>query len=212
MIAASSTQDSATPRVYLASASPRRRELLAQMGVAFEVVAVQVDETRHLGEAPEHYVLRVATAKAEMARLSLGHSRLPVLAADTVVVQGERVLGKPRDRSEALATLARLSSRTHEVFTAVVLLGRKQQNTLSRSRVTFGPIDAARALAYWQSGEPADKAGAYGIQGIGGRFVRHLEGSYSGVMGLPLYETAQLLAREGIDPLSSITLAGADRT
>ncbi len=200
------------PRVYLASASPRRRELLTQIGVGFELVEVQVDETRHRGEAPERYVLRLALAKAEAARLALGRTPLPVLAADTVVVLGERVLGKPRDRSEALAMLGWLSGRTHEVLTAVALLGREEQTALSRSRVTFGPLDAAQALAYWQSGEPADKAGAYGIQGIGGRFVRHLEGSYSGVMGLPLYETAELLAREGIDPLSPFTPAGADPT
>lgn len=100
--------------------------------------------------------------------------------------------------------LARLSNWAHEVLTAVTLLGREEQTALSRSRVTFGPVGAAQALAYWQSGEPADKAGAYGIQGIGGRFVRHLEGSYSGVMGLPLYETTELLAREGIDPLLAL--------
>lgn len=199
-------------RIYLASASPRRRALLTQIGVAFELVAVQVDETRHRGEVPESYVLRLARAKAEAARLALGRPALPILAADTAVVLGERVLGKPRDRSEALAMLGRLSDQTHEVLTAVALLGRGSQTALSRSRVTFGPIDAAQALAYWQSGEPADKAGAYGIQGMGGRFVRHLEGSYSGVMGLPLYETADLLAREGIDPLFSFNPTGADGT
>jgi septum formation protein len=199
-------------RIYLASASPRRRALLTQIGVAFELVAVQLDETRHRGEAPEPYVLRLARAKAEAARLALGCSALPILAADTAVVLGERVLGKPRDRSEALAMLGLLSERTHEVLTAVALLGRAEHTALSRSRVTFGPIDTPQALAYWQSGEPADKAGAYGIQGIGGRFVRRLEGSYSGVMGLPLYETAELLAREGIDPLSSFNPTGTDRT
>lgn len=198
-----STDERPAPvRVYLASISPRRRGLLAQIGIACEVVRVQVDETPQRGEAPEPYVLRVALAKARAARLTIGPSDWPVLAADTAVVLGERVLGKPRDRSEGLAMLARLANRTHEVLTAVALLGREEQTALSRSQVSFGPIDAAQALAYWQTGEPADKAGAYGIQGLGGRFVRHLAGSYSGVMGLPLYETTVLLAREGIDPLS----------
>ena len=188
-------------QVYLASASPRRRELLEQIGVSFEIITTATDETRHRDEPAPAYVARVAEVKARAVR-AITHDRpLPVLAADTAVVIGERVLGKPRDRTEALAMLAQLSGRTHEVLTAVALLGEGEHKALCTSRVTFGPISPAQALAYWQSGEPADKAGAYGIQGLGALFVRRLEGSYSGVMGLPLYETAALLAREGIDPL-----------
>ncbi len=191
----------AQPLLYLASASPRRRVLLTQIGVPFEAVVVEVDETRHGGEVAEDYVIRLARAKSRAARTLMRGSPLPVLAADTVVVVGERVLGKPRDRSEALAMLERLSDRSHEVLTAVALIGRGERMALSRSWVSFGPIDATRAQAYWCTDEPADKAGAYGIQGLGALFVRRLEGSYSGVMGLPLYETAELLAGEGIDPL-----------
>lgn len=193
-------------QVYLASASPRRRELLCQIGVPFDVVTVATDETRHRNESARTYVARVAVEKARAVRTITQHRPLPVLAADTAVVVGERVLGKPRDRSDALAMLAQLSDRTHEVLTAVALLGESEQTALCSSRVTFGPISPEHALAYWQSGEPADKAGAYGIQGLGALFVRWLEGSYSGVMGLPLYETAALLAGEGIDPLGEALL------
>ena len=188
-------------QVYLASGSSRRRELLEQIGVCYEIVTTVTDETRHRDEPAPDYVARVAEEKAHAVRALTRARPLPVLAADTAVVIGERVLGKPRDRTEALAMLALLSDRTHEVLTAVALLGEGDHKALCSSRVTFGPITPEQALAYWQSGEPADKAGAYGIQGLGALFVRRLEGSYSGVMGLPLYETAALLAREGIDPL-----------
>lgn len=172
------------------------------MGVVFEGVLTEVDESRHAGEVAEVYVLRLAMDKALAARPVAPHASVPVLGADTAVVIGERVLGKPRDRSEALDMLSLLSDRTHRVLTAVAVLGRRAHTALSSTQVTFGPVSADLAQAYWRTGEPADKAGAYGIQGIGALFVRRIEGSYSGVMGLPIYETAALLAAEGIVPLA----------
>lgn len=193
---------SPTDLLYLASASPRRRALLRQIGVRFQVVAVEVDETPMAGEAPLAYVARLAVAKAAAA------SRLPavraapsaaVLAADTSVVIDGRLLGKPADRTEAASMLALLSGRTHEVLTAVALerAGRIATAT-SRSEVAFRTISAQEALEYWDTGEPRDKAGGYAIQGMGAVFVRELRGSFSGVMGLPLYETAELLRAAGI--------------
>jgi septum formation protein len=190
-------------RIYLASNSPRRRELLDQIGVTHRVLRVEVDEAARPGEAAAELVQRLALAKAQAGCLALPQEDgRPVLGADTVVVCGGRVLGKPRDRADALAMLAALSGRTHEVLTAVALADRRQERVLlSRSRVGFRDISAAEAEAYWASGEPADKAGAYAIQGLGAVFVRTLEGSYSGVMGLPLFETAQLLNEFGIEVL-----------
>jgi septum formation protein len=127
----------------------------------------------------------------------------PVLAADTVVVVDDKILGKPADRTDALAMLAQLSGREHEVLTGVALAGDKLESRLSASRVRFRHITEDEAEAYWQSGEPADKAGGYAIQGLGALFVSHLEGSFSGVMGLPLYTTAELLRDVGIEPLGS---------
>lgn len=187
---------------YLASASPRRRQLLEQMGLRFEVLAADVDEGLRPAEAPEDYVSRVAEAKARAVVLRLGSPDLPVLAADTAVVLEGSILGKPRDRADGIAMLGRLAGRSHQVLSAVALWhGGRVQRALSRSRVTFRAISAEEAAAYWASGEPADKAGGYGIQGLGGVFVESLEGSYSGVMGLPLFETAALLKEAGIDVL-----------
>jgi septum formation protein len=189
------------PLICLASQSPRRRELLAQIGVPFVVQAADIDETQQQGEPAADYVLRIARAKA-LAVAARGAS-LPVLAADTTVVIDETVCGKPGDESEALAMLARLSGRTHRVLTAVALAaGAELLERLSASEVTFRLISSAEARAYWASGEPRDKAGAYAIQGRGAVFIEHLAGSYSGVMGLPLYETAALLAAAGIDCLA----------
>lgn len=184
--------------VYLASASPRRRELLAQIGVAFEVVAVAVDEALRPGEAPEVYALRLAVAKARAGH-ALRAGR-PALGADTAVVVDGAILGKPRDRADALAMLERLSGRTHHVHTAVALVAADGtvHSRLSVSAVTFRALSAAERAAYWASGEPADKAGGYAIQGRAAVFVARLEGSYSGVMGLPLFETAELLETCGI--------------
>jgi septum formation protein len=177
--------------IYLASASPRRRELLEQIGVRYALLKVDVPELREPAESPEEYVL-----------LEPGESR-PVLGADTAVVLGNEVLGKPRDRDDALAMLKRLAGGEHLVLSGVALVDRDQeQSRLSVSHVRFRPIGDDEALAYWHTGEPADKAGGYAVQGLAAMFIERLEGSYSGVMGLPLYETAQLLAQFAIVPLA----------
>jgi len=189
-----------TDFVYLASGSPRRRELLQQIGVPFRVVGAAVDEAVWSGEVPAAYVARLAAAKAE-----LGWERNrdaidgPVLAADTSVVLDAKILGKPADREEAEAMLRQLSGRTHEVLTAVALRTVDGlRSRISRSEVTFRRIAAAEARAYWDTGEPCDKAGAYAIQGRAAVFIAELRGSYSGVMGLPLFETAELLSEAGL--------------
>ena len=189
-----------TDFVYLASGSPRRRELLQQIGVPFRVVGAAVDEAVWSGEVPAAYVARLAAAKAE-----LGWERNrdaidgPVLAADTSVVLDAKILGKPAHREEAESMLRQLSGRTHEVLTAVALRTVDGlRSRISRSEVTFRRIAAAEARAYWDTGEPCDKAGAYAIQGRAAVFIAELRGSYSGVMGLPLFETAELLSEAGL--------------
>ncbi|MCF6354450.1 MAG: Maf-like protein [Candidatus Polarisedimenticolaceae bacterium] len=188
------------PQIYLASRSPRRCELLAQIGIYPKVMAADVDESPAPEEVPAEYVIRLALEKAKTVRAMLGdHEMLPVLAADTAVVTEHKILGKPADRDDALAMMRQLSGRSHKVLTAVALVDtHKRCSRLSVSHVTFRQITAAEALAYWDSGEPQDKAGGYAIQGLGAVFVSHLEGSYSGVMGLPLFETAELLHAAGI--------------
>lgn len=190
------------PLIYLASRSPRRRELLDQIGVTYRVVAADLDESRRPGESPPGYVTRVARDKA-WAGYALASDGIPVLAADTAVVLGEQILGKPRSQQQGLAMLMALSGRTHQVLTAVVLRHERERLALSSSAVTFRRIAPEEALAYWRTGEPADKAGGYGIQGLGALFVERLEGSFSGVMGLPLFETARLLNQAGLDPLTA---------
>ncbi|MGH8029624.1 MAG: Maf family protein, partial [Arenimonas sp.] len=188
------------PQIYLASRSPRRQELLRQVGVRFEALPADVPERRQAGQAPADYALAMALAKARAARAA-APQRLPVLGADTDVVVDDEILGKPAGRDQALAMLARLSGRTHEVFSSVaVVLDGRAETALSVTRVSFGAITPAQARAYWDTGEPADKAGAYAIQGFGAQFVREIHGSYSGVVGLPLYETLELLGRFGIAP------------
>jgi septum formation protein len=186
--------------IFLASGSPRRRDLLKQIGVSFQVIGIELDETARADEAPLAYVARLAEAKAAVGwqrSRSLGNA--PVLAADTAVVLDGRILGKPADMENAIGMLRELSSRTHEVLTAVaVRTGAGTQLKVSRTMVTFRSIDAAEARDYWETGEPRDKAGAYAIQGYAAVFIAGLEGSYSGVMGLPLFETAQLLEAAGI--------------
>ena len=191
-------------QIFLASRSPRRRELLHQIGVAHMLIDVAVDESPKPRETPPKYVVRLAREKARAgAQQRPAGSSLPVLAADTAVVVDGRILGKPNDREEALAMLRLLSGRRHQVLTAVALMvAGRCDSRLSRSRVSFRRIGATEALAYWCSGEPADKAGGYAIQGRGACFVSHLEGSYSGVMGLPLFETAELLESAGITLLT----------
>jgi septum formation protein len=186
--------------VYLASASPRRSELLRQIGVPFEVRPAEIAETQAAGERADALVLRLAAEKADAVwRRVPTDERRPVLAADTAVVLDERVLGKPADEAEAEAMLAALSGRTHRVLTAVALrCGDAAETLLSSSEVRFRATTRDERAAYCRSGEPLDKAGGYGIQGRAAMFVEHLAGSYSGVVGLPLFETAALLARCGV--------------
>lgn len=185
------------PVVCLASNSPRRRELLAQIGVPHSVVAAHVDESLLAGESPGDYVARLARLKATTVR-QRGES-LPVLAADTSVVLDGIVYGKPADRAEGLAMLEALAGRTHEVLTAVALASeRGVALRINSSSVRFRKLARAEAAAYWETGEPRDKAGGYAIQGYGAVFIAALSGSYSGVMGLPLLETSELLREAGI--------------
>ncbi|HQW09030.1 MAG TPA: nucleoside triphosphate pyrophosphatase [Steroidobacteraceae bacterium] len=192
------------PVLCLASASPRRQELLCQIGVPNLVLAADIDETARTGEEPAHYVARVARAKGEAVWAQpAARCGLPVLAADTTVVLDGRMLGKPVTREEGVEMLLALAGRTHEVLTAVVLLAGSVQAPSTRcrsvrSQVRFRSISAADAGRYWESGEPRDKAGGYAVQGLGAVFVAGLTGSYSGVMGLPLFETAALLQEAGI--------------
>lgn len=197
----------AEPQVYLASSSPRRCELLAQLGVVFEVISQDVPEIRAEGETPEQYVQRLALEKARAGQAGSGERSIPVLGADTEVVVNDQVMGKPVDRAHAIDMLLRLSGRQHRVLSAVAVVGRDKLGQdrglvrLSESYVTFRPITPEECAAYWDTGEPADKAGAYAIQGKAAVFVERLEGSYSGVMGLPLFETGELLSLFDIEIL-----------
>lgn len=186
--------------IYLASGSPRRRELLRQIGVPFRVIGADLDETALPGESPLMYVSRLARGKAdagwERARRPVDAA---VLAADTAVVLDGKLLGKPAGMDDAMAMLRALSARTHEVLTAVALRTASGiDGTVSRSLVRFRAIDPGEARAYWETGEASDKAGAYAIQGYAAIFISDLQGSYSGVMGLPLFETAALLKAAGV--------------
>jgi len=186
---------STRPRLHLVSASPRRREILTSLDLAFTVVPVAVDETPLDSETPGEMVLRLAVAKAGAAAVEPGDF---ALGADTAVVIDGRALGKPLDEADCLAMLATLSGRCHKVLTGVALAGANGVRTaLSETDVYFREISRDEALAYWQSGEPCDKAGAYAIQGLGGAFVERIEGSYSGVVGLPVFETVALLKEAG---------------
>ncbi len=184
-------------QLYLASASPRRQELLRQIGVSFDVVPASIDETPQRGELPEHLVKRLALFKARTAEQQLiaeKRPNLPILGADTLVVCKGQVLGKPKNREHAFRMWRCMSGREHQVITAIAIVqGEQERIAISRSLVAFRTLDDAECEAYWQSGEPKDKAGAYAIQGFGAVFVRQLQGSYSAVVGLPLYETDQLL-------------------
>ncbi|MCP5159855.1 MAG: septum formation inhibitor Maf [Gammaproteobacteria bacterium] len=186
--------------IYLASTSPRRRELLRQIGVAYRLLRVEVDETPLVAEPPGDYVARLALAKAQTGARALGRRKpAPVLGADTAVVVEGAILGKPRDRNEGLAMLARLSGSEHQVLSAVALVTPVQRAVkVQESRVRFRELTLAERAAYWEIGEPWDKAGGYGIQGRAAAFIVELHGSYSGVMGLPLFETAELLREFGL--------------
>lgn len=186
-----------TPPLYLASTSPRRRELLAQLGLAFTVLEVAVDESTRPGEAPADYVRRLAREKAVAGLAQAGAG--VVIAADTSVVAGETVLGKPASLEEAMAMWTRLAGREHEVLTGVAVGdARHVEVQVVATRVRFRAISEAEMRAYWASGEPRDKAGGYAIQGLGAVFVTGIDGSYSNVVGLPLAETAAMLAGFGI--------------
>ena len=184
--------------IILASASPRRRSLLQQIGVSFRQQIAAVDETPLDNESAQDYVVRLAVAKARAVRRQSGDHEAPVLGADTAVVVDGRLLGKPADLSHARDMLQLLSGRRHQVLSAVAVVKDRQAVAVSDSSVWFRVLSEKDIEGYWKSGEPRDKAGAYGIQGVGAIFVERLEGSYSGVMGLPLYETARLLQGFGI--------------
>ncbi|CAB3753794.1 Maf family protein [Paraburkholderia humisilvae] len=199
------------PFVYLASQSPRRQELLRQLGVRYELLLPRPDEDAEAleaefpGESAHAYVMRVCVLKAQAARARLeasGHAAAPILVADTTVTIDDAILGKPRDASDAVAMLSRLAGRDHEVLTAVAVVdasGVPLPATLCTSRVRFAAVTRDALARYASSGEPLGKAGAYGVQGRAAEFIEHIDGSYSGIMGLPLFETAALLRAARID-------------
>ena len=190
------TRNSEKPSMVLASASPRRRELLHQIGIVFRVVAADIEEIPLTGEKPGDFVLRMARGKAleVMRREGAG---LPVLGSDTAVILDGQILGKPVDRGDAIAMLSSLSGKTHEVFSAVAVAvsETKIHEALNVTRVTFSRLEPDWIESYCDTGDPMDKAGAYGVQGKAAEKISRIEGSFYGVMGLPLYETAQLLKR-----------------
>lgn len=197
-----------TAQLILASASPRRKELLAQLGLQCFVKAVDIDETPLSNESPQDYVTRVAAEKSA-ACLAAYDGLLPILAADTSVILNNQIMGKPQNQQHAAEMLLQLSGTTHQVYSAISLRcpnlqgskklkGLNHWQALSITDVTFRKLTLAEINAYWQTGEPCDKAGGYAIQGLGSIFVEYIAGSFSGVMGLPLFETAQLLEKQGI--------------
>ncbi len=186
-------------RIYLASRSPRRAELLTQIGITYTILPSDIDESVYNAEEAQAYVLRLARAKAEACGHALAVIDLPVLAADTTVCVNQQILGKPADDDDAVAMLQALSGQWHEVHTAIALLTVNNiEVALSSTRVKMAQLSRDVIAAYAASGEPRDKAGAYGIQGLGGTLIERIEGSYSGVMGLPLFETASLLRKAGM--------------
>lgn len=188
----------ASDMLLLASASPRRSALLTQIGRAHAIAATDVDERVLPGEAPAALVVRLARAKASAGAAARPEASA-VIGADTVVALDDRVFGKPRDAHDGAAMLRALSGRTHTVWSGVAVACRGElEHRLSESHVRFRALDEAEIAAYWETGEPRDKAGAYAVQGLAAAFIVRLEGSYSGVMGLPLYETSELLARRGL--------------
>ena len=191
------------PILILASASPRRAQLLEQIGVTFVQAPQEIDETPAKGESAMALAQRLALEKARAVYAVQDQSDFIVLGSDTVVVTGDAILGKPENADDALQMLALLSNRSHRVCTGVSLVsGNRSASRLSVTEVSFREIELKEAQAYWETGEPQGKAGAYAIQGLGAVFVEQISGSYSGVMGLPLYETAQLLAEFGMPILS----------
>ena len=188
------------PTLLLASKSSRRRQLLRQLGVKFSVSAQDIDESSKKGEKPTDLVIRLAEEKAKICLKNSADSSVIILASDTIVVAEKEIFGKPKDRNDAIRMLLRLSKNTHRVLTAVSVNCHDKSKTIcSETFVNFRAISKAEAEYYWDTGEPRDKAGAYAIQGFGAVFIERIEGSYSGVMGLPLFETAELLKEFGID-------------
>lgn len=186
------------PDFYLASRSARRVQMLREAGYCFECLPADIPEQAAAGETPAAFARRLALEKARAVQPPRA---LPVLGADTDVAIDGEILGKPRDREDAIDMLLRLSNRAHEVHSAVALVGAdREELDATCTQVLFGAISRAEAEAYWATGEPADKAGAYAIQGGAARWVREIRGSYSGVVGLPLFETVQLLARFRVVP------------
>ena len=192
------------PLIYLASRSPRRVELLKQIGLSCEILPADIDETQHLNETPVDYVMRLAQQKVEagLQRLTAEQRAHAVLAADTTVALAGVVLGKPEDDDDARRMLRALSGSVHDVHTAIALAFNQQiEVVLSTTIVEMMVLSEAQIDAYIASGEPRDKAGSYGIQGLAGAWIKRIEGSYSGVMGLPIYETAALLRRHKVSTL-----------
>lgn len=189
------------PKIILASSSPRRRELLDQIQVSYEVLPVDIDESHILGETAEQFVKRLAVEKAQA-----GYQQKPhcfVLGSDTIVVINSMILGKPENKAHAVEILSLLSGNTHQVMTAVAIHSDEYKAcVVSVSEVEFAELTSSQIEAYWETGEPEDKAGAYGVQGIAAQFIKKIRGSYSGIMGLPLFETAQLLEKSGIKLLA----------
>lgn len=188
------------PQITLASSSPRRRELLDQIQVSYSVLPVDIDESHISGETAEQFVTRLALEKARSGYKA--SSLIPALGSDTIVIFEHQILGKPKNRQDALNMLQMLSGKIHQVMTAVAICnGETEHCVISTSEVEFAQIDDQQAEAYWETGEPVDKAGGYGIQGIAAQFIKNIKGSYSGIMGLPLYETVELLKLAGIKNL-----------
>ncbi|MBM6549844.1 Maf family protein [Marinomonas ostreistagni] len=191
--------------IVLASASPRRKELLSNLVNEFEIKPADIDETPYALEQPQEYVVRMAREKAEaaIAKHQLSHRDI-VIASDTSVVLGERILGKPEDFAHAQEMLRALSGRSHEVMTSICVCNGGLNRVATAnviSQVDFRELSDVEIAQYWATGEPADKAGAYAIQGLGGMFVKHIAGSFSAVVGLPVYEVTQLLNEFGVSPL-----------
>ena len=185
-------------QIILASASPRRKELLDQIKVTYKVHPVDLDETPLPNETPLDYVQRLAAEKSAACIAQL-KTEIPVLAADTAVILGNVIMGKPKNQADALAMLTQLSGKNHQVYSAISLRGCEHSQAVSITEVTFRRLTEREMLDYWRSGEPVDKAGSYAIQGMGSMFVESIKGSFSGVVGLPLFETAELLSKQGIE-------------
>ena len=188
------------PHVYLASASPRRRELLQQVGIQYTVIIPNVDESQQNDPDPKAYTERIAAAKAASARQQIKAEKSPdrpIIAADTAVTIDNAILGKPRNYDDSARMLRLLSNRTHQVYSSICIINGAERHLATQiSEVTFRTLSQQEIKDYWQTGEPQDKAGAYAIQGLAAGFISHLSGSYSAVMGLPLYEVLQFLGKK----------------